>query len=225
IYSLTALPAFTDVVTVGSGITDTAFACTLLDADGSMEVGMLEARDACSGATVRNGRHIMPTLYHDYHNLKKKHCTQAAKQIIQFMLSHLEKLISAAEEETEENQCCKYDAFFDKDVFEKVKEKLGRYLEELPSEKGGWGTTKGSAEMRLADGVCGVISTTGSAMHPYRLVAGILSRLLKTYSSFRLYTHTPCLSIYDNIIHTPRGDGRPTSLRQCGKRSFLCVAI
>ncbi|PBK61965.1 hypothetical protein ARMSODRAFT_1025298 [Armillaria solidipes] len=37
-------------------------------------------------------------------------------------------------------------------------------------------------------------------------VRGILSKLLKMYSTFQLYTHTPCLPIYDNIVHTPRGD-------------------
>ncbi|KAK0506590.1 hypothetical protein EDD18DRAFT_36794 [Armillaria luteobubalina] len=35
---------------------------------------------------------------------------------------------------------------------------------------------------------------------------GILSQLLKTYSSFRLYTPTPCLSIHNNIVHTAHGD-------------------
>ncbi|PBK79869.1 hypothetical protein ARMGADRAFT_1092736 [Armillaria gallica] len=60
--------------------------------------------------------------------------------------------------------------------------------------------------MQLADRVYGVISTTGGAVHPYRLITGIFSRLLKTYSTFWLYTHTPCLSIYDNIVHTPRRD-------------------
>ncbi|PBK89143.1 hypothetical protein ARMGADRAFT_1065061 [Armillaria gallica] len=86
--------------------------------------------------------------------------------------------------------------------FNRAKEKLGHYLEELPSEKGDWGLTEGPAGMQLADGVCGVISMTGGAVHLYRLVAGILSRLLKTYSSFQLYTHTSCLFIHDNIIHT-----------------------
>ncbi len=211
--SSTSLPACADVVIIGSGITGTSFARTLLDADGSLEVVMLEARDACSGATARNGGHITPPLYHDYFDLKKKHGAEAAKQIIQFRLSHLDELISVAEEEglTEESQCRKvdtYDVYFDKDVFEGAREKLERYLEELPSEKDGWGTTEGPAGMQLADGVCGVISTTGGAVHPYRLVTGILSRLLKTYSSFQLYTHTPCLSIHDNIVHTPRGDIR-----------------
>ncbi len=47
--SFAALPECADVVIIGSGITGTAFARTLLDTDGSLEVVMLEARDACSG--------------------------------------------------------------------------------------------------------------------------------------------------------------------------------
>ncbi|KAK0207927.1 hypothetical protein DFS33DRAFT_1458941 [Desarmillaria ectypa] len=143
-----ALPAHADVVIIGSGITGTAFARTLLDVDGSLEVVMLEARDACSGATARNGGHITPPLYHDYLDLKKKYGAEAANEIIKFRLCHLDELISVAKEEslTEESQCRKvdtYDVFFDKKVFEAAKEKLSRYLEELPSEKGGWGTTEG----------------------------------------------------------------------------------
>ncbi|PBK79875.1 hypothetical protein ARMGADRAFT_1040509 [Armillaria gallica] len=137
---------------------------------------------------------IMQPLHHNYHDSKKKHGVEVAKQIIHLQLSHLDELISAAEEEglTEKSRRRKG-----------AGEKLGHYLEELLSEKDGWGTTDGPAGMQLADGVCGVISMTGGAM---RLVAGILSRLLKTYSSFRLYTHTACLSIHDNIVHMPRAN-------------------
>jgi hypothetical protein len=53
------LPPYADVVVIGSGITGTAFARTLLDSfeldckDVAPQVVMLEARDACSGATAR----------------------------------------------------------------------------------------------------------------------------------------------------------------------------
>ncbi len=60
------------------------FAHTLLDADGSLEVVMLEARDACSGTTVRNGGHITPLRHHDYLDLQKKPGTEAVKQIIRW---------------------------------------------------------------------------------------------------------------------------------------------
>ncbi|PBK58190.1 hypothetical protein ARMSODRAFT_984034 [Armillaria solidipes] len=150
-------------------ITGTVFARTLLDTDRSLEVVMLEVRDACSGATARNEGHITPLLYHDCLDLKKKHDMEAAKQIIKW--------------------------------FDGAKEKLGRCLEELPSETDGWGTMDGPAGMQLADGVCGVISTMGGAVHPYRPVTGILSRLLKTRTRYSGCTHTRLVS-----PSTPRGD-------------------
>ncbi|KAK0440839.1 FAD dependent oxidoreductase [Armillaria borealis] len=176
--SSAALPACADIVIIGSGITGTAFARTLLDTDGSLEVVMLEARDACSGATARNGGHITPPLYHDYLELKKKHGAEAAKQIIQFRLSHLDELISVAEEEglTEESQCRKvdtYDVYFDKDVFEGAKEKLGALLGGA-AEREGWlgydGRAGGNASSRT--GCAGSSRRTGGAVHPYRLVTG-----------------------------------------------------
>lgn len=66
------LPARADVVIIGSGITGAAVAWNLLqDVDstgrngiGSMPPGivMLEARQACSGATGRNGQSAPPPL-------------------------------------------------------------------------------------------------------------------------------------------------------------------
>ena len=55
------LPEYADVVILGSGITGAAVARTLLEEsrkvtdglDGNLRVVMLEARDACSGATGR----------------------------------------------------------------------------------------------------------------------------------------------------------------------------
>ncbi|SJL03054.1 uncharacterized protein ARMOST_06399 [Armillaria ostoyae] len=159
-----------------------------------------------------SGMEITPPLYHDYLDLKKKHGPEAANQVIQFRLLHLDELSSVAEEKglTEESQCRKYDVFFGKDMSDGAKEKLGRYLEELPSEKGGWGSSRRRA-----------------AVHLYRLVTGIPSRLLKTYSSFRLYTHTPCLSILNNIVLTPNTsptlltDGRRANDGWLGTRSFV----
>ncbi|SJL03048.1 uncharacterized protein ARMOST_06393 [Armillaria ostoyae] len=175
---------------------------------------MLEARDACSGAQ-RNGDHAA-AIYHDYLDLKKKHGPEAANQVIQFRLLHLDELSSVAGEEglTEESQCRKYDVFFGKDVSEGAKEKLGRYLEELSSEKDGWGTTDGP--MRDAACNCG--------WSVRRLVTGIPSRLLKTYSSFRLYAHTPCLSILNNgDIHAKHMAQLPTDGRHANAGKIVPV--
>lgn len=51
-----SLPENADVVIVGSGITGAAVAWNLLQNDPTRSIVMLEARQACSGATGRNGR-------------------------------------------------------------------------------------------------------------------------------------------------------------------------
>lgn len=49
------LPKTADVVIVGSGISGASIAFNLLEKDPNLKVVMLEARQACSGATGRNG--------------------------------------------------------------------------------------------------------------------------------------------------------------------------
>ena len=55
------LPEHADVVVIGSGITGTSVARCLLENDESLTIVMLEARDACSGATAR---YILSTRWH-----------------------------------------------------------------------------------------------------------------------------------------------------------------
>lgn len=49
------LPASADIVIIGSGISGAAVAWNLLE-DGPRDIVMLEARQACSGASGRNGK-------------------------------------------------------------------------------------------------------------------------------------------------------------------------
>ncbi|PHH74647.1 hypothetical protein CDD80_2952 [Ophiocordyceps camponoti-rufipedis] len=59
--STAELPAEADVVVVGSGISGTFVAKGLVE--GGREVVMLEAREACWGATGRNGGHCQPGVW------------------------------------------------------------------------------------------------------------------------------------------------------------------
>lgn len=54
--STESLPEEADIVIVGSGITGSAVAWNLLQGDSKRSIVMLEARQACSGATGRNGK-------------------------------------------------------------------------------------------------------------------------------------------------------------------------
>ncbi|PBK59158.1 hypothetical protein ARMSODRAFT_1009853 [Armillaria solidipes] len=160
-----------------------------------------------------------PPLY--YLDLKKKH--------------------GAEEEEalTEECQCLRpsglkvdtNDVFFDKDVFEGAKEKLGCYLEELPSEKGGWGTMDGpardaacgrSVRDRLDDG-CRCIYTDSSRESPQgclrRTHRSDCTRIHHVSPSTTTSTTRPTAISTSNTWSTLPMDRRLTSSRQIPMRN------
>ncbi|TRM69265.1 FAD dependent oxidoreductase [Schizophyllum amplum] len=213
------LPSYADVVVIGSGITGTCVARTLLDeGPHGLKLVMLDARATCSGATARNGGHITPPLYHDYALLKKEFGAQAAQHIIRFRLAHLSELLQVAEEEglLEDSQCRQvetFDVFFEQSLFDSAKERLADYLDDLESENNYWkvyGKSECATEIHASKRAVGAISTRAGAVHPYRLVTGILQRLLSSYSqTFSLFTHTPCTDISAEagqyVVKTPKG--------------------
>ncbi|KAI5833130.1 DAO-domain-containing protein [Schizophyllum commune Tattone D] len=95
----TKLPSYADVVIIGSGITGTSVARTLLMPGKSLRVVMLDARDACDGATGRNGGHITPPTYLEWAQLKARVGLEAAREIVRFRLQHIEDLLKVAMEE------------------------------------------------------------------------------------------------------------------------------
>ncbi|KAG9314934.1 FAD dependent oxidoreductase [Chiua virens] len=210
------LPQYADVVIIGSGITGTSFAKTLLEranAEGKAPVLlMLEARDACSGATGRNGGHISPPLYHDYTLLRDDHGDAMAAKIIKFRLSHLDEFRRAAEEEgvMEESQWRQVesvDAFFDQELFTKAKAKVQAYQQALPFEASHhqvYESADATQKYKLASDAVGCVVSGAGAMHPYKFVTGILSNLLSRYpENFLLCTNTPCTSIEAPSISEP----------------------
>lgn len=104
------LPSRVHTVIIGSGITGTSIARTLLMRRG-VEAGegpqrpmaprsvvMLDARAACSGATGRNGGHIKIAAYEHLGMLKRLGVGAArAARIVGFQRSHLQFLCEVAE--------------------------------------------------------------------------------------------------------------------------------
>ncbi len=56
------LPHEADVVIVGSGVSGAAIAYNLLSSNPNLKVVLLEARQAASGASGRNGRYFPPPV-------------------------------------------------------------------------------------------------------------------------------------------------------------------
>ncbi|KAJ7160588.1 nucleotide-binding domain-containing protein [Mycena crocata] len=220
----TELPEYADVVIIGSGISGTAIARTLLDnhacsanKDTPLRVVMLEARDVCSGATGRNGGHISPNTYQDYAALAATHGASAAEAIIRFRKAHLPALIAVAEEEgllreSQARSVEQFDVFLKDTLYARAKSALEEYLGALPDQRGKFTVHEDEAafeELQLSDYVVGCLSQQGGALHPYRLITGILSRLLSSYPSFQLFTRTPCTGI--GITTSTITNATPTS--------------
>ncbi|KIL61443.1 hypothetical protein M378DRAFT_855492, partial [Amanita muscaria Koide BX008] len=110
--------------------------------------------------------------------------------------------VAAEENLLEDSQCREvesFDVFHDKGLYSQVKEMLSVYQKELPLEGSSYRTHEGDEtfkNLQLSSKTVGCLSTRGGAIHPYRLVTGILERLLKSYSkNFYLFMHTPCTAI------------------------------
>ncbi|KAK2459753.1 hypothetical protein APHAL10511_008185 [Amanita phalloides] len=203
------LPERADIVILGSGITGTAFARTILKEKNrgqALKVIMLEARGACSGATGRNGGHIAPVSYSDYGELKGEHGIEVAKEIIRFRLAHLPEILKVAAEDNliDESQCREvevFDVYCDAGLYGQAKTMLSGYQEDMPSEGSSFRIHEGTEtikrlSLQLDEKVVGCLSTRGGALHPYRFVTGILRRLLEAHpEEFSLFTHTPCTAI------------------------------
>ncbi|KDR78379.1 hypothetical protein GALMADRAFT_155321 [Galerina marginata CBS 339.88] len=213
------LPQYADVVIIGSGITGTSIAKAMLErSSNELKIVMLEARDACSGATGRNGGHASPLIYNEYFELKKTHGAATALQILRFRLAHITTLIDVAKEENllSESQARlveDFDAYLRPELFSKAKKDLDNFVKEVPKEISDSFAVieeRNAIEtLQLATSIVGLIVKPGASIHAYRFVTGILSNLLDRYSNFQLYTRTPCTAIAtDNglyIATTPRG--------------------
>ena len=152
------LPQYVDVVVIGSGITGTSAARTLLKQGGDdLKVLMLEARQTCSGATgrcepfhlllvmifiwhlCRNGGHVKPPLQHDYARLKKKLGAEQAAKIIRLRLAHIVEMLAIAKEEgilesSQVRNVDSLDVYWSAEMFEVAKKDLETWKADMPVE-------------------------------------------------------------------------------------------
>ena len=99
-------PTAADVVIIGSGKTGTAAARTLLSNSPDLRVAMLDAREACSGATGRNGGHIKPNPWELIPNLAAIFGREKARKLTEFRMSILDnKTIEIADAEGVTEEC------------------------------------------------------------------------------------------------------------------------
>lgn len=92
------LPSAAGTVVIGSGITACSLVKALLEKDPHASIVVCEARGLASGATGRNGGHLVSSAVRDFSSLRATFGTEIAVKIASFTLENVERVFEVARE-------------------------------------------------------------------------------------------------------------------------------
>ncbi|CAK7243208.1 MAG: hypothetical protein STHCBS139747_004719 [Sporothrix thermara] len=221
------LPSAADVVIVGSGITGASIAWHLLGLDqpaktrptALQSILMLEARQACSGATGRNGGHTKAASYRSFLDHVAAQGVDEAVRIARLELGAIDSvhgLAAATATSTgidcDSNPCDTLDVMYDPAQWERAQKAIAAMQAAMPAGDPAAQYTLYSREEALAafpcsddvevdvDGktiathpICGVVRYTAGSVSAYRFTVGVLKQCLA--EGLNLQTSTPVLSV------------------------------
>lgn len=218
-----------DVAIVGSGISG-AVAAYMLQRGGNVgkrgegrpsrqrapSIAMLEARQACSGATGRNGGHCRPDTFAGFEKYAAIVGQEQAHKILQnewetFEL--IENMVAAESLDCDWWRGRTLGVYRSQDIKRSAKETMERYKAYAGQLKPGVrfidDPEEARAISRVKDAFGAAVWPAGS-LHPLRFVHALLQRCLQE-DNFALYTHTPVERIAKDgdgtcwQLSTPRG--------------------
>ncbi|KAI0407134.1 FAD dependent oxidoreductase [Xylaria palmicola] len=201
--STESLPSEAGTAIVGSGITGAAVAFNLLS-NGAQDIVMLEARQACSGATGRNGGHTKAASYLNFLHNEHHHGTEMAAKIVQLELANIRAVHSFAKEHgipCESNPCGTTDVFYDAKQWETAQTAVRALQTAIPGHDAAEYTFHSPEEVRERfycgrggdENVCGGLSYEAGSLNSYQFTVGVLKLCLK--QGLNLQTNTPVTSV------------------------------
>lgn len=215
------LPQLADVVIIGSGYSGAAAAYHILEEDDGRRPStvILEARDACSGATARNGGHLKPDLYFNASLYEKTFGPGVAVELTKFEVQQVldvKRLIEKEQIDCDFELTRGIDVFLDRRVAEPT---VAAYKEmkakgyQFPDDLHFVADPKKAEQISGVKGALAAFSFTAGSVWPYKMVSHLLGRCLSWGAN--LQTNTPVLSISRAptsdgrwILKTPRGEIR-----------------
>ncbi|KAF7197943.1 Gamma-glutamylputrescine oxidoreductase [Pseudocercospora fuligena] len=214
------LPAEADIVIIGAGYAGASIAYHLLEKSNesgkNVSIAILEAREACSGATGRNGGHLKPDPYYraageitrrtlfqiflltTCKGALRKYGRDAAEEVSSFEQRHVKAIKELVEKE---NIDCDFVVTRATDVclYEDIRKELKSGLEALTAANISSAAEVHYSDGRTAEGISGVKGAKGcftyTAGHvwPYKLILSLLSKVVSR--GVNLQTHTPVKSV------------------------------
>ncbi|KAI1328861.1 FAD dependent oxidoreductase [Xylariaceae sp. FL0255] len=217
--STATLPDKQDIVIIGAGFAGASLAYYLLkdipESKPKSAITILEAREACSGATGRNGGHLRPALFTGVVTNMKTHGLDAANEMMQFEMDNADVLKKLIEEERIDCDLVSLtsgDAFLDetqaaktKVLYDEVRRKGSAAMNKV--------TYHGPEDAERISGIKGaraLYTFPAYVLWPYKMVMHFLSSAVA--AGVNLQTHTPVQGISAAVdgdgywkLDTPRG--------------------
>ncbi|KAF2216294.1 hypothetical protein CERZMDRAFT_64736 [Cercospora zeae-maydis SCOH1-5] len=196
------LPAGADIVIIGAGYAGASLAYHLLEKSESSQkpasIVLLEAREACSGATGRNGGHIKPDPYYRPADALKTHGREAAEEVASFEARHVKEIHELVEKEGID---CDFVVTRTTDVcmYESIHRDLKQGLDALHEANISTASEVHYSGPRTAQGISGVkgakacFTYTAAHVWPYKLVLHLLQKAVSR--GVNLQTHTLVKSV------------------------------
>jgi glycine/D-amino acid oxidase-like deaminating enzyme len=217
------LPSRTEYAIIGSGITGTAIAYKLLQEEPNASIIILEARQASSGATGRNGGHCRAGRYLDFKNYLEAFGKEDALKLElleEDNVANVGKLIKELDIACDLRDVETLDVFTDPVKWEAALEALaarkevlkGNVETSLLTKHRVWSAKETREELLIPEGV-GAISFPAYALSPYKFVCALLEICIK--KGLNLQTNTPVVEVSQHrtrdtkkewIVHTQRGN-------------------
>ncbi|KAI1311505.1 FAD dependent oxidoreductase [Xylaria venustula] len=194
------LPEKQDIVIIGAGFAGAALAHYLLKdtSTDKLRITILEAREACSGATGRNGGHLRPDIFNGAASRMKEHGLEIANQVAHFELENaaaLAEFIQSKGIECDFTPVTSGSAFVDetaaadaKVLWDDMRAKGSPALKHV--------TYHGPEDAERISGVRGAVALwtfPASVLWPYKMIMHVLATAVK--AGVNLQTHTPVRAV------------------------------
>ncbi|KAL1868321.1 hypothetical protein Plec18167_008246 [Paecilomyces lecythidis] len=211
------LPEECDILIIGAGFSGASLAYHIYkDNPFPPSVLILEAREACSGATGRNGGHLKPDTFYSIPKHSERYGPEAAVQLARFEASHLAAIKNLVQKEQIDcdfvlTRTC--DAIMDPDMAKEAEKWFHDLIQDGTADLDDVHFTSGKYAERISGvkGAAACFTYTAGHLWPYKLVIHLLKSALQRGAN--LQTMTPVFEVSDNplpdgrwLVKTERGD-------------------
>lgn len=210
------LPPHPDLIVIGSGISGACIAYEYLRRRPKARILLLEARQACSGATGRNGGHTKGASYRTFLDNATKIGEAEALKIARLEYDCMRGVHAFAREQgihCDSTELDTLDVMYDEGQLQQARASVARMQRVMnkdePAAKYQFWNARQTEEKFLTSGALGSVSYAAGSISAYMFVIGILKLALRM--GLNLQTNTPVTSLTKSsedgqwTIDTPRG--------------------